>query len=155
MMRFSQTADLVIGIPRLPARRYNPMSSGQYRPQFRWCPWCRFWARRNRRPFPPQRPQVFTGAQQLLYAGRLPQPGQLIISIYSADPQQPNGSYVLSLGCIDDSADGVGDDSDGLGNDIDDDDNCVADVPGNGDLDDGPEDYDMNDGPDDDSRLSY
>ncbi len=61
---------------------------------------------------------------------------------------------MLSLGCIDDSTDGLGDDIDGLGNDSDDDDDCVADVPGSGDLEDGSEDYDVNDGPDDDSRLS-
>ncbi len=51
MMQFSQMADLLIGIARLPAHRYKPVSSEQYRPQFRWCPWCRFWARCNRRPF--------------------------------------------------------------------------------------------------------
>ncbi len=97
----------------------------------------------NQRAVPLQQAQVFLPGQQVLYAGRLPQPGIHIISVFSRDPQQPIGTYTLSLTCLDD------DDADDDLDDLDDRDDC----PGLGDDDRGRDDNggdDDNGGGDDD-----
>ncbi|MGH8503776.1 MAG: hypothetical protein ACREVE_15185 [Gammaproteobacteria bacterium] len=68
-----------------------------------------------------QRANVFSAGQMVLYAGALPQPGQYLVNIYSADAQQPIGTYTLSL-CRDSDDDDDDDDLDDLDDCLDDDD---------------------------------
>lgn len=67
-----------------------------------------------------QRANVFAAGQKVLYAGALPQPGQYTVNIYATDPQQPLGTYTLSL-CRDNDDDDDDDDLDDLDDCLDDD----------------------------------
>ena len=74
----------------------------------------------NQQIVPLQQAQVFLPGQQVLYAGRLPQPGTYIINVFSPDTQRPLGGYTLSLSCLDDN----GGDDNGIDDDLDDQGDC-------------------------------
>lgn len=82
-----------------------------------------------------QRANVFAAGQKVLYAGALPQAGRYLVNIYSADAQQPVGTYTLSL-CRDNDDDDDDDDLDDLDDCLDDDvlddDNGLGVAPGGG-----------------------
>lgn len=64
--------------------------------------------------------QVSAPGQQVLYGGRLPQPGTYIITVFSPNAQRSLGAYTLSLRCLDD------DDTDDDLDDLDVDDSCPS-----------------------------
>ena len=83
-----------------------------------------------------QRANVFAAGQKVLFAGALPQAGRYLVNIYSANAQQPIGTYSLSL-CRDhddaDDDDDLDDLDDCLDDDVlDDDDNALVSAPGGG-----------------------
>ncbi|MGI8738926.1 MAG: hypothetical protein ACR2KU_04550 [Gammaproteobacteria bacterium] len=80
-----------------------------------------------------QNATVFLAGQKVLYAGAVPQAGRYLVSVYSADLQQPVGAYTLSL-CRDNDDGDDDDDLDDLDDcrddDVLDDDGIAGGVPG-------------------------